>query len=599
MKNLSLQRVLVYGGMIVFWLALILVSTGAFAQSWVNVGNGLQQKVVGVDTSYRFVKTAGSGSPFAITGQLNQKLNLINLQDSLSSIGFVRLTSKSTGLITYYRPSTNTDAARGVSLLTAVSASLVGDEIKISPGDYLITSPIELKESQRVILEGSRIYHTSSSDDLITIDSASNVYLGGSGTIEGTGPHDGTSANEKGINITGSSENCIIEGLNIINFKGYGIVGNNYWGSPDLLFLGNTITNCNFTGNRIGIHIINEYYKLSNLYIRKNHIGALFYGGNQNFSESIVTLNDYGIKIIGGSGNEGHGIVANCLINHNNVSAVHISDLGIGMTFTGNIIAGMYPYATTDTTIYIKSSRGVLFNGGELIAPSQIYLDGTFTGYNFMRGVFIYDDPTAGGTPAQVFGTDLQKSFLRFEQCSSMDSIYSHLNVGIPVVHGGTGRTGVSPYQLLAGGANGLDSLSQLPPGATGQILRSTGSASLPYWSSLNLQDVTSAGAETTIPITTPAITIRNGSKNWDVVSDANNFYIQESGVNTWLTISKTNGDMTVAGITSAGFKLSALNTAPSSSTDTGTAGDIRFTSGFIYLCVATNTWVKTALTTW
>ena len=46
-------------------------------------------------------------------------------------------------------------------------------------------------------------------------------------------------------------------------------------------------------------------------------------------------------------------------------------------------------------------------------------------------------------------------------------------------------------------------------------------------------------------------------------------------------------------------YKISALNTAPASATATGTTGEIRITSGFIYICIATNTWVRAALTTW
>jgi hypothetical protein len=51
--------------------------------------------------------------------------------------------------------------------------------------------------------------------------------------------------------------------------------------------------------------------------------------------------------------------------------------------------------------------------------------------------------------------------------------------------------------------------------------------------------------------------------------------------------------------ITAQQFKLSALNTAPTSATDTGTIGDIRYTAAHIYICTATNTWVRSALTTW
>lgn len=46
-------------------------------------------------------------------------------------------------------------------------------------------------------------------------------------------------------------------------------------------------------------------------------------------------------------------------------------------------------------------------------------------------------------------------------------------------------------------------------------------------------------------------------------------------------------------------FRVSSLNTAPASSTATGTTGEIRVTATHIYVCTATNTWVRAALTTW
>ena len=60
------------------------------------------------------------------------------------------------------------------------------------------------------------------------------------------------------------------------------------------------------------------------------------------------------------------------------------------------------------------------------------------------------------------------------------------------------------------------------------------------------------------------------------------------------------SGNVIASGTTtSTQFKLSALNTAPASATDTGTLGEIRITSGYVYVCVGTNTWVRSALTTW
>ncbi|MEP5340999.1 MAG: hypothetical protein ABJL44_12615 [Algibacter sp.] len=46
-------------------------------------------------------------------------------------------------------------------------------------------------------------------------------------------------------------------------------------------------------------------------------------------------------------------------------------------------------------------------------------------------------------------------------------------------------------------------------------------------------------------------------------------------------------------------YKLSALNTAPASATDTGIIGEIRVTTTHIYVCIAANTWVRSALATW
>lgn len=46
-------------------------------------------------------------------------------------------------------------------------------------------------------------------------------------------------------------------------------------------------------------------------------------------------------------------------------------------------------------------------------------------------------------------------------------------------------------------------------------------------------------------------------------------------------------------------YRLSALNTAPANATDTGTLGEIRVVADYIYVCTATNTWVRSVLTTW
>lgn len=51
------------------------------------------------------------------------------------------------------------------------------------------------------------------------------------------------------------------------------------------------------------------------------------------------------------------------------------------------------------------------------------------------------------------------------------------------------------------------------------------------------------------------------------------------------------NGD-----VTATQFCVSALNAAPANSTDTGRTGEIRIVNGFIYVCVATNSWQRATL---
>ena len=48
---------------------------------------------------------------------------------------------------------------------------------------------------------------------------------------------------------------------------------------------------------------------------------------------------------------------------------------------------------------------------------------------------------------------------------------------------------------------------------------------------------------------------------------------------------------VTLGSIISKDYSIKALNTAPSSLTDTGTLGEIRYTNDALYLCVATDTW--------
>ena len=60
-----------------------------------------------------------------------------------------------------------------------------------------------------------------------------------------------------------------------------------------------------------------------------------------------------------------------------------------------------------------------------------------------------------------------------------------------------------------------------------------------------------------------------------------------------------SNLSMTVNSITVSNSVIISTSDAPATSSSNGVPGQIAWASGFIYVCVATNTWKRAALTTW
>lgn len=59
-----------------------------------------------------------------------------------------------------------------------------------------------------------------------------------------------------------------------------------------------------------------------------------------------------------------------------------------------------------------------------------------------------------------------------------------------------------------------------------------------------------------------------------------------------------TAGNQDTSGTATVATRVSDT-TAPATATDTGTAGEVRYDGSYIYVCVATDTWVRAALSTW
>ena len=119
---------------------------------------------------------------------------------------------------------------------------------------------------------------------------------------------------------------------------------------------------------------------------------------------------------------------------------------------------------------------------------------------------------------------------------------------------------------------------------------------------------------------TTPDLEIyHNGSHSWISDQGTGNLNILTSSLNvnnaadTQNMIVATQGgavslytngvlkfQTSSTGTTTTGqMNIAALNTAPASASAAGTLGEIRYTADYIYVCTATNTWKRTALSTW
>ena len=99
---------------------------------------------------------------------------------------------------------------------------------------------------------------------------------------------------------------------------------------------------------------------------------------------------------------------------------------------------------------------------------------------------------------------------------------------------------------------------------------------------------------------TSPEVVINDGSTSlmdFRVESDNNTHMIYVDGANNKVGIG-TNQPEAALDINSDSMRLRSSNT-PSSATDFGHQGEIRWDANYIYICVATDTWKRVALSSW
>ena len=118
--------------------------------------------------------------------------------------------------------------------------------------------------------------------------------------------------------------------------------------------------------------------------------------------------------------------------------------------------------------------------------------------------------------------------------------------------------------------------------GTNGHVLTSDGTGNVTW----QAQSGGGGGASVTISDTAPAASA--GDLWWESDSGRLKIYYQDVDTSQWVDC---NPPLTQDRI--------ASSSAPSSATDNGTPGDIRYDSSYVYICISLNTWKRAALTTW
>ncbi len=118
--------------------------------------------------------------------------------------------------------------------------------------------------------------------------------------------------------------------------------------------------------------------------------------------------------------------------------------------------------------------------------------------------------------------------------------------------------------------------------GTNGHVLTSDGAGNVTW----QAQSGGGGGASVTISDTAPAASA--GDLWWESDSGRLKIYYQDVDTTQWVDC---NPPLTQDRI--------ASSSAPSSATDNGNPGDIRYDSSYVYICISLNTWKRAALTTW
>lgn len=353
-----------------------------------------------------------------------------------SNVGKIALKTVAAQHETYYYPTADTDAARGIALENAISDAPISATVTIGPGRYYVTTELALKAGQTIKFEGGQVYHDDYSIDVFTITGVEGVAITGNGVVEGAGLAAGNQTDEAGLRTTSLVYSLQVSGIEFRNFRGPGISLESGAGGERR---SGVISNCSFYMNRWGVYVKggSEYWRLEALQVVANTTGILIGAGNVILANSTITANGTGLYLDGAqSANNGHGSVTNCQINHNTIYGLYADSITYGESFVGNQFWGEVGQIAT---IWDNYSGALFFSAGTFGAPFVWISVGGHTLTNFIRNVWF-----SGGEPTFTDGGTTGATPFWIQDCVTDGGLNSTQNMGITI--GSNGNTGLGTY---------------------------------------------------------------------------------------------------------------------------------------------------------
>ena len=325
------------------------------------------------------------------------------------------------------------------------------------------------------------------------------------------------------------------------------IVGNVITPTQTLITTVGTLTNLTVAGNTTSGNVLSPNGNIGNLI---SNLSTIVTGNITTINANLATVN---------------------YIN-NNVLVANTATI-TGLTVTANITAGnLYTTQANLTTLIatgnITATNFVGVQFGNVNTNNIIGGTGTINIVPGTSGVVNVNSTTALLIPS---GTQSQRptgvaGYIRYNQNTNIVEYYNG-SAWIPVT------TTVSDQTFNGDGSSQTFNLSN-PTNAAGILVSINGVVQNP-----NTYTVNGPGTQITFveaPLTTDSVDIRYLS-----VAVTNN--------GTFATDVTVTGNITITGLLS-----SPLTTK--TSTSTGTAGQIAYDANYIYICTATNTWKRVAL---